>query len=200
MFDFVLVCILCISFVLGFSQGFINRAFGVIAFFASIISACLFYDAAGAFFIARKIVAYEPVALVGGFIVVFLLTYLAFFPLGQALTSIVAALSLKWVDRLAGGIAGLLAGAVLCLALTWVLSFAIPPSKPPFSNSLILPYVKRGLGLVEDFVPEDSRERLYRFRDAIYERGRELKRRLQGAIKSHGTKDKRGVASPPPSN
>ncbi|MEM4658258.1 MAG: CvpA family protein [Candidatus Methanosuratincola sp.] len=198
-FDLALLSILCISFVLGLSQGFIKRAFGILAFFTSIISACMFYDVAASLFLAKKIVAYDSVALVGGFIVVFLITYLIFFPLGWVLTSIVGALSLKWLDRVAGGVVGLLAGAVFCLALAWALSLAIPPSKPPFSDSLVLPYVKRGLNFVKDFVPEGYGERIYRARDAIYERGLEIKRGFQGVLSAPDTSSGGGVGSPPPS-
>jgi len=72
----------------------------------------------------------------------------------------VRATPLRWVDRVLGGLSGLIIATVLAAAFLLPLQAALSSSHPLLAGSVLAPYLMRIAALLEPLVPEGVREAL----------------------------------------
>jgi len=89
--------------------------------------------------LGREILGTQPLAPVAGFVLLFVVAYLAVRLVGLAVKKVVKLVGLGWADHVGGGLAGAVVGA---LVGAWVASVAasVLPGPPPFmQHSVLLP-------------------------------------------------------------
>jgi membrane protein required for colicin V production len=89
-------------------------------------------------------------------LIVILVMVLAYF-VGWAVTKLVSAIGLGWLNRLFGGIISLLKAALVILAVAILLVEILPGQSQTLRNSKVLPWVLKAESAVVSLIPEDAR-------------------------------------------
>jgi membrane protein required for colicin V production len=155
--DFVLILVFVISFVAGIAKGFARLAVGLISAILGFLFALWFYGAAGSFLLPY--VSHRGIANFLGFVATFVVVLLAGALAGKLLSMMFKWAGLSWLDRLLGGVVGLLRGLVLAIALVLAL-MAFTPKPPPRSvvESHLAPYVIDTARICAYLAPREVRE------------------------------------------
>ncbi len=180
--DFMILAVVAISTVVGLFAGFVRRAVAVVGLGAAVLSALAFYDVLGAYLMERGVVSAPAVASVGSFIVIVFVVYVVFVFVGRFLGMFVRALSLGWLDRLAGGLVGAVTGIVVSVGVVWLLTTFSLEVRIQLRSSVLYPYVERAFGAIERLVPERPKERLEKAAESLGEKEKVIKE----AIKKRG--------------
>lgn len=139
--DIFLLVILVLGAVRGYSKGLIVEAFSLIAFFFGLFGAIKFSGPIAALFFGES--DFYTIALIGVFILLFILLSLAINLLAKMIKKAVDLIFLGWFDNLLGAILGLLKWAFLVSMLLLMLKAGgmLLPEKD-LSNSRIYPYIE----------------------------------------------------------
>ena len=167
--DILLLVILGLSVIGGLRRGIARTSIGFAAVIAGLMLALWFHNSAGAY-IADYIPS-KTAANVAGFLVVFLLVVGAGALLGRLADHLIKAVHLSWLNRLLGGVFGLLRGVLLSALIVFLLmAFALKTPPLAVSRSFVAPYVVGGARAIAAAAPHDIRQA---FR-ASYERLRQI--------------------------
>ncbi|MFC1558056.1 CvpA family protein [candidate division KSB1 bacterium] len=141
--DIIIISIMLFFIIKGFIKGFTREIMGILSFIIA------FYAALSQMKMAANILnGYfhnYSISLIVGYIAVFLFVFIIIHMIAKALTKLLHATSLGWLNRLGGGVFGFLFGGMLIALLVALLSLTpltakIPPGK---SNSKLYPYFER---------------------------------------------------------
>ncbi len=155
--DIILVLLIALSVVAGFMSGFSRLVIGLAATIVGIFLGFWFYGLVG-----NELLPYvhrPEIANAIGFVMILGASIVVGALLGKALAALFQWTGLSWLDRFLGGVAGLVRGAIVAVALmTLVLAFA--PSPPPqvLIDSRSLPYVMRSATLLADVTPRELKD------------------------------------------
>ncbi len=155
--DPALVLIFAVSIVVGLAKGFAREAIGLAAAVAGFLCALWFYGAAGSFLLPY--VSHRGIANFIGF----LLIVTGFLAAGALVAKLLSVLlkwaGFSWLDRLLGGVFGLVRGLVVAIALVLAL-LAFTPKPPPRAvvESRIAPYVIDAAHVCAYLAPREVRE------------------------------------------
>jgi uncharacterized membrane protein required for colicin V production len=169
--DLAIIAIIAILTLIGFSRGLISQIFSIAALAGGLTIGFIFYDVLGDVFIREKLVENKPIAHVGGFIILAFTAYVIIQFLGWAVTRLIGTLQLSWLNRICGGIAGAVMGAVTAFLLLSCLSLFYPQNDPVFKNSELMPLLNRGSTLVKAFLPKDFEKSFEKAREIVREEG-----------------------------
>lgn len=155
--DLIFLIIVFLSILLGVVKGFVRELFSLAFFIIGVILAFLFYHEVGKIFF--KDMKNRDVANFVGFIIVFTLVLIV----GSIVTFLVKKAfvvePLKSIDRILGGIFGLLRGILISAIL--VLGFMLfPINDEMLSKSQLSPYLYQTIKVVTTFFPENMKEKL----------------------------------------
>jgi membrane protein required for colicin V production len=156
--DSVFVFIILLSVVLALRKGLTRELISLAALIAGFVMAALYYPVAAVWFadLART----EAVANLAGFLVIFfgclLLGALIMFLVNRFLKMS----SLEWLDRVLGGLYGLLRGWAVASILVLPL-VAFPVRANAVARSQLAPYLLAGARAAVWAVPKDLREKFY---------------------------------------
>lgn len=117
--DWVIVVVLVMAVAGGLQQGFFRAVFGLGGLFLGLLLAAWNYARLAVFFM--PVVRYEPVADSIGFLVIAALVMAVAAIMGSFLAKAIRGIGLGCLDRIAGGVFGLLQGALivmLCVLVT----------------------------------------------------------------------------------
>ena len=103
--DYIILILLLIGLITGFAQGVIKQAFGLGGLLGGLVCGALLYKPA-AVFLQDVVDMDDNVAQVVAFIVILILVPVVFSIVGNLLSKLVHIISLGFVDRLLGGIFG----------------------------------------------------------------------------------------------
>jgi membrane protein required for colicin V production len=118
-----------------------------------------------------------------GFFVVFLMFLSAGAMIGKLLSKLFKWTGLGWLDRLLGGVFGLLRGALLAVICVAVMMAFTPKPLPTWIvGSQVLPYVIDASNLCSKLAPEAVKEA---FRDSMFEIRKMWQEELQKKRKKH---------------
>ncbi|MCC6294895.1 MAG: CvpA family protein [Bryobacterales bacterium] len=155
--DVVLGFVLAGSVAAGLARGFIRVAIGFGAAIVGLLCGLWLYGTAGSFFL--DYVSSRAVANFIGFTLVFLAILLGGTLIGKLLAIIFKWAGLSWLDRLAGGVFGLvrgvLIGTVIVLA---VMAFTLKPPPKAVLDSRLAPYVVDAAHVMAMMAPRELRE------------------------------------------
>jgi uncharacterized membrane protein required for colicin V production len=142
--DITIIVIIAVFTFAGFTKGIISQIFSIAALAGGLIIGFIFYDALGGVLVSEKVVENRSIANVGGFIALVLVSYVIIQLAGWITTKLIGTLQLSWLNRICGGAAGAVMGAVTAFLLTSCLTLFYPESDPAFRNSALLPYLREG--------------------------------------------------------
>ncbi len=155
--DYLLLFILAMSIIEGLRRGMARIVIGLIFAILGVLFGLWFYGYFGGFL--APYVSSKPLTNFLGFVFVFV----AFVALGGLLGAGCAKLfrwvGLSWADRLAGGAAGILHGAVVGVVLVLVLmAFPFKPTKDVVGGSRFAPYLIDAAGVVSSMAPRELQD------------------------------------------
>lgn len=155
--DFVLFLILGISVVGGIAKGFAKLVVGFLAAVSGFLCALWFYGWAGGFLLPY--VSHKGIANFIGFLLIFLGVVILGALAGKLLGVLLKWAGLSWLDRLMGGVFGLLRGLVFAIALVLAL-LAFSPTPPPRSvvDSRIAPYMIDAAHICASLAPREVKD------------------------------------------
>ncbi len=155
--DIVLLLVLAASFVSGVAKGFAKLAIGLASAILGFLFALWFYGTAGSFLLPY--VSHKGIANFIGFVAIFTGILVLGALTGKLLGILFKWVGLSWLDRLLGGVFGLLRGVVFAIALVLAL-LAFSPNPPPRSvvESRLAPYVIDTARICANLAPREVRE------------------------------------------
>lgn len=131
--DLIIIIILLIFIVRGFSRGFLRGIAGLIGLSVALILAVQFMDDLSR--ILLRFFALSPqTAVLLTAVIIFFVVFLGFILAAKVIRSVLSMVALGWVDRIAGGILGLLKGSIIVSII--VLMISLFPFRGQFRTEL----------------------------------------------------------------
>jgi membrane protein required for colicin V production len=155
--DIVFAIILAVSVAVGFAKGLARTVVGFAACLLGLLGGLWFYGTAGSFLIPY--VSSRGIANFIGFFLVFFGTMILGGLLGRLLAMLFKWVGLSWLDRLLGGVFGLVRGALVAAVVVMAL-LAFAPTPPPRSvvSSRIAPYAMDAARVMAALAPRELRD------------------------------------------
>jgi membrane protein required for colicin V production len=155
--DFVLAAILGISVGTGIWKGFFRLSIGLAATILSILLASWFYGLAASFF--TPYLKEESLANFLGFLSILLIVQLTGVLLAKILSMSFKKAGLGWLDRLLGGVFGLVRAVLISSVFVMILTaFSWNPPPASVAQSTIAPYVMEGAQILVYLCPHEIRD------------------------------------------
>lgn len=169
--DIVILCLCTVIMLLGIKRGLIDQVFSAAAIIGGIFCALIFYDIAGEVLINRGILGNRSIANIAGFLAIFLFAYIIIQVLGWLASKLVGTLKLGWLNRLSGGVVGLLIGILLSSLFISVVNLFSADKDPAVRDSVLAPYITSAYSAIKETIPDDFRKEYENARDLIREKG-----------------------------
>ncbi len=151
-FDILFLAIILVSTGFALMKGLTREIISLVALAGGLILAALYYPVPARWFM--DVTKTDAIANLIGFLLIFLSCLLIGAIAAFIVNRFVKMASLKWIDRLLGGIFGFLRGwavaSVIALAL-----IAFPVSQQPMARSVFAPYLVAGARAAVLLVPQD---------------------------------------------
>jgi len=154
--DIVLLLILCLSFLGGIKDGFAKLVVGLAATILGFLCGLWFYGTVGALLIPY--VSHKGVANFIGFLLIFFGVLAAGALIGKLLSVLLKWVGLSWIDRLLGGVFGLVRGMVVAIALVLALMAFTRPPPQSVVQSRVAPYVIGAANFCASVAPREVRD------------------------------------------
>ena len=155
--DIVLIVIFAVSVVSGVAKGFARQVIGLAAAVAGFLCGLWFYGSAGSFLLPY--VSHKGIANFLGFVLIFVAFLILGALVGKLLSVLLKWVGLSWLDRLLGGVFGLVRGLIIAIALVLaLLAFWPPPPPRALVGSRVAPYVIDAAHACAYLAPRDVRE------------------------------------------
>ena len=155
--DWLLVIILGVSFVAGLVRGIARIGIGFAATIVGLVLGFWFYGVAGGFF--QDYVSHKMISNAIGFGIVFFAVVAIGGLVSFALAKFFKWAGLTWLDRLMGGLLGLVRGAVLCLILVMaIMTFSRKPPPKAVVESEFAPYLVDASGVMVAMAPRELKD------------------------------------------
>jgi membrane protein required for colicin V production len=152
--DYVLLAIIVVTAVVGIFKGFAKQAIGLAAVIAGLILAVVYYEQAGAVFMA--FVKNRLVSQFLGFLLIFVLVLVAGAILGHLITKAMIG-PLALVNRLLGALFGVIKAVLICGIIVFALvSFEV--ARPVVEASVLAPACLGITRAAINLVPRDLRD------------------------------------------
>ena len=177
--DITIIIILTIFTLIGIYRGLIRQLFSMAALIGGIIAGFILYDIAGGLFLAIGIVDNESIANVGGFIITAFIAYLIIQILGWLTTKLIGTMQLSWINKAAGGVLGLLTGAVLAFLLASSLGIFYSEKDSAVEKSVLVPYLDDAYAVFKNALPDDFDKSVIRAKEVIREEGFKAAMRIE---------------------
>ncbi len=147
-----------ISVIYSTWKGFVRDAFSLVGLIGGFIVAARFYPVTAGWF--RSWISSPTVASTVGFLLIFLVTYLACSFGGRVVRRGLRRLRILWMDRVAGFGLGLVKGIAVCAGMLVLLRVFLPPDAALVGQSRLVPYVKEIAWELVNRIPGQLGERL----------------------------------------
>jgi membrane protein required for colicin V production len=153
-FDVAVLLVVGVSVIVSLMRGAAREALAIATWVGA--GAVAWYGFGYLRELARKTIESPWLADVAAFCVAFIVPLLAFKLAAAMLADRLPGGRIALVDRAAGAAFGAARGAVIVCAVYLGLSMVLTPKEQPawIRNSLVLPYVRDGAGLLQRWVPE----------------------------------------------
>ena len=162
----VLVLVIASSVLAGFAAGFARVGVGFAAMIVGMFCGFWFYGIVAEYVI--DYVSSRAIANLIGFFVILAAVLVVGAVLGRILAKFFKWVGLSWLDRLLGGVFGVVRGFVIAAAMVTVL-LAFSPSPPPRSvvDSKVLPYVINVSNVLAAMTPHEIKDQFYATKDKV---------------------------------
>lgn len=152
-FDLVVISILALSVLLGLMRGAVKEILSLVAWVLAFLLAKQFATAAAVFipdFIGHPILRY-----LGGFFLVFVLILALAMLTGLLLTEMLKAFGLSVVDRVLGGVFGLLRGLAIATVLVLLAGLTQLPKTETWRHALLSGVFESLAVMVQSWLPAE---------------------------------------------
>lgn len=164
LFDILLLCVILICFATGLRSGLIRQVFSWAAIIGGIALGFFFHESLGNLLLEKDIIAAPEITNILGFLIAACSAYILIHYLSRLLTDLMEKINMGWLDRLLGGVMGLIIGVLLCyLVVVGVKQFAGEDS-PFVKDSVLAPKVVTGYHILREQVPDNLDENLEKVR------------------------------------
>ncbi len=162
--DLLLALVIASSVLAGFAAGFARVGVGFAAMIAGVFCGFWFYGIVAAY--VMDYVSSRAIANLIGFFAILAAVLVLGAIVGAILARFFKWVGLSWLDRLLGGVFGVVRGFVIAAAMVTVL-LAFAPSPPPRSvlDSKLLPYVIGVSSVLAALTPREIKDQFYATRD-----------------------------------
>jgi membrane protein required for colicin V production len=154
--DFLFAGIVLISIGFALMKGLVREIISIVALIGGFILAVIYYPDAGRWL--ADFCKTDSVANFAGFLIIFLGCILIGAIASFIMNRFVKAASLKWIDRLLGGVFGLIRGWAIASILVLAL-IAFPVRENLISRSVLAPYLLAGARAAVLLVPQNLKDK-----------------------------------------
>lgn len=137
--DLIFLGIMGVNLLYSTWKGFIRDVFSLAGLVGGFIIACRYYSVAADW--VSSWVPYPEIASILGWILIFLIVYIAVGILGRMVRGSFQILRMGWVDSVAGFFFGFIKGVLFCAGLLVVLVALLPPEASLLKKSRLAPHV-----------------------------------------------------------
>jgi membrane protein required for colicin V production len=164
--DLLLVLVVGSSVLAGLSAGFARVGVGFAAMILGMFFGFWFYGIVAAYVL--DYVSSRAIANLIGFFVILAGVLMVGAILGRILAKLFKWVGLSWLDRLLGGVFGIVRGLVIAAAMvTVLLAFAPSPPPPSVLDSKLLPYVINVSDVLAALTPREMKDQFYATKDKV---------------------------------
>ncbi len=153
--DFLFIVIFLVSIAFALLKGLAREIISLAALIGGFVLAVFFYHVPAGLF--KEFSKTDAVANLIGFVIIFFGSILIGAVAAFLVNRFIKAASLKWADRILGGIFGLLRGWAIASILV-VAMVAFPVREDFLSRSVIAPYLLAGARIAVHCVPQDLKD------------------------------------------
>lgn len=150
--DYLFLCIVLVSTGFAVTKGLVREIVSLVALVGGFILAVLYYHALGRMLV--EFCSTDSVANFLAFFIIFAGCLLIGAILSLIMNRFMKAVSIQWIDRLLGGIFGLLRGWAIASVLVLAL-IAFPLRENVIPQSVLAPYLLAGARAAVLLVPQD---------------------------------------------
>jgi len=178
--DVVIGIILIVGVASGITRGFVRGILGLIGLVLGIMLAVAYYD-----WLAENALSFLPgehAPRVLSFVLILLVVVLLIGAVARFLSHVLKLSTLGWLDRLAGGLLGLLTASIFASAVLFLAVVGGMAQERVLVESTLAPKVVRVTDAVVLLLPADVRERIYRAYDGLRMEWRRTRLRAPGAL------------------
>jgi membrane protein required for colicin V production len=154
--DIIIVIILAIGLGKGLANGFVRGLFGIAALVLGIIIAAGNYQQVAEVLFSRLQVGEQGQAILG-FLLVFVIVLILVSVIGRIIAKALKLASLGWMDRLAGGILGVLMACVFTGVVLLVVVMAGLHTNTGVARSVVAPTVIGVMDTMVTYAPDVAR-------------------------------------------
>ena len=155
--DFAVIVILLVSLLLGLWRGLVYEVLSLLGWPLAFVLSKLF---AGN--VAPLIpVVQEPARVAVAYAVVFIAALVVWGVLAWLVSKLVKAAGLGWLDRVLGGLFGVLRGGLVVLALVWLAGLTDIPKQPFWRNAQMSRTAENAVLLTKSWLPDNIAQRIH---------------------------------------
>jgi membrane protein required for colicin V production len=154
--DGVFIIVIVLSLFRGILRGLIKEVTFILALVLAFLGASKGHAPLRAHL--QQVIPLPDVAATVAYVIVFFAIFLLVLFLGYVLRLMLHGLMLGWVDRFAGGLLGMLKGALLCGVIVLLLMTVFSRDASVLSSSRLAPYVFRISGEMSSYIPKHYKE------------------------------------------
>jgi len=155
--DIIIVIILAVGLGKGLANGFVRGIFGIAALVLGIVIAAANYQEVVNTLFSRLQIGADARAILG-FLLVFVVVLILVSVVGRIISKALKLASLRWMDRLAGGVLGLVIASLFTGVLLLIVGMAGLQANAGVARSVVAPMVIRVTDTIVVFAPDVARE------------------------------------------
>jgi len=142
--DIVILVVVVALGIVGLRQGLIRTVFGIAGLIGGIFLAGRYYDELAALLFPSSAIW----ANIAAYAIIAVATMVVAGVIGWLLAKVVNFVALGWLDKLVGGILGVVIGALLCAAILAIVVKYYPGMEATINQSIIARFIVRGFPLL----------------------------------------------------
>ncbi len=153
--DILIITVILFFCLVGISRGLISQIFSFAAIIGGFIAGVILYDLAGNLLIQYNLIESKSTSLLVGFMLVVIAVFVIIQILGWFTARVIGKLKLGWLNRLVGGVVGILIGIIITFfLLSWLNLYVIKDASAK-KDSVMAPIVEEGYGIIITYIPGD---------------------------------------------
>jgi membrane protein required for colicin V production len=157
-FDYIFVIIMIVSIGFAVTKGLVREITSLVALIGGFILAAFYYRSVAVYF--ADFTKTDALANLIGFMIIFLGCLILGAILAFVINRFVKMAALQWVDRLLGGVYGLIRGWIIASIIVLAL-IAFPVRENMLAHSVFAPYLLAGARTAAYLVPQKMKDDFY---------------------------------------
>jgi membrane protein required for colicin V production len=159
-FDYLLLAIVAVSLAAGLLKGLVRELFSLLGLVLGILLALVL--APGLARELDRVIPNHSAAYAASFLLLFVATIILSGLAAHFMMKLVEIARLGMVNRILGGVFGLVRGVLTAMILALGLTLLFDPDTPFLAESRVTPHLEFGARALAPFLPQDAREALLR--------------------------------------